>query len=290
MHIEKEYNVKIYILIISTIRKILRILQIRILMILNLGGFLRPIIRKFWKKKKLNIGETNERFALWEWETIDLVNSDYKIDLRKMYKLPFEDESAVLIYSCHLIEHINDQQAQHLFNEIYRILKIKGRVRLACPDIDKAIKAYKNNFIYFFKGTINSFIPRIEKGDFKEESIQLHNLLLNVFACYNGRLDSSGIEVVSKSTVDKKLNELNKYEFAKWCLSQLKSNRIYDHINGYDINKLSAMLKKAGFKKVKRCKYRESEIKDFRLPCFEKSKHFLSEKYGSTLLIIEAIK
>jgi ubiquinone/menaquinone biosynthesis C-methylase UbiE len=40
--------------------------------------------------------------------------------------LPFEDESVDEIYSAHLVEHFNPDEAQKFFDEIYRVLKRKG--------------------------------------------------------------------------------------------------------------------------------------------------------------------
>ena len=38
-------------------------------------------------------------------------------------ELPFEDNSIDEVYSSHLVEHFNPQEAQKFFNEVYRVLK-----------------------------------------------------------------------------------------------------------------------------------------------------------------------
>lgn len=99
------------------------------------------------KIKKLHIGCG----AIYKegWINIDN-NSDKNIkkidlvwDLRK--KLPFPGNSVDFIYSEHFIEHLTYQQGQELLKNLFNIIKKKGVLRIACPDLKKIINGYYYN-------------------------------------------------------------------------------------------------------------------------------------------------
>lgn len=80
------------------------------------------------------------------WVNIDN-NSDENIatldinwDLGK--GIPFEDESVDYIYHEHFIEHLSYEQGLRFLSECYRVLKVGGVMRVACPDLDALIKEY----------------------------------------------------------------------------------------------------------------------------------------------------
>ena len=113
--------------------------------------------------------------------TCDIKDADFKIDFRNG-TLIFPDESASLVFSSHMIEHISNESASFLFSEVYRILKPGGVFRVVCPDMDKIIQAYRENDLYFFlKGAgVQSFlIAGIDAGNLSKESLLLHNNLIH---------------------------------------------------------------------------------------------------------------
>ena len=61
-------------------------------------------------------------------------------------------ESVDFIFSEHFIEHLDRDVAEHLFKEMYRVLKPGGVVRLSTPDLDHIIKCYK-------AGSISAWAP-----------------------------------------------------------------------------------------------------------------------------------
>jgi len=54
----------------------------------------------------------------------------------------FGDESADLIYMCHILEHIKRNDLKKVLSEMKRILKNGGVLRLSVPDFDRLIHAY----------------------------------------------------------------------------------------------------------------------------------------------------
>ena len=68
-------------------------------------------------------------------------------------KIPFKDSTVDLIYSCHMLEHLDQNETKVFLNESYRILKPNGIMRIVVPDFQKLIDNYKfdkdvNKFVY----------------------------------------------------------------------------------------------------------------------------------------------
>lgn len=83
------------------------------------------------------------------WINIDN-NSDNNIqkldinhDLSK--GLPFDDNSVDYIYNEHFIEHLSREDGLTFMKECFRVLKINGVIRIACPDLEQIIKSYIDN-------------------------------------------------------------------------------------------------------------------------------------------------
>jgi len=57
----------------------------------------------------------------------------------------FPDNSADLIYACHLAEHLEQTELKHSLLEWKRILKKGGILRLSVPDFDKIVKIYESS-------------------------------------------------------------------------------------------------------------------------------------------------
>lgn len=75
--------------------------------------------------------------------------------------IPLPDESVELVYSSHMIEHLDRDEASRFLNEAKRILKSGGIIRLAVPDIKKKVEAYLfNNDADAFIESTYMCIPR----------------------------------------------------------------------------------------------------------------------------------
>ncbi len=84
-------------------------------------------------KKFFNIGAGAFRHPAWtninydsDWYYLDKNNIDINFDLMSLKKMPIKNDSAVIIYTSHTIEHITNESAQNTFNEAYRILREGG--------------------------------------------------------------------------------------------------------------------------------------------------------------------
>ena len=127
-------------------------------------------------------------------------------------------------------------------------------VRLAVPDMDKAFEAYYGGDRLFF-----------EEGGVTCRGPTLENLLVNFFSSYSG----GGGPDVSASEVKAKLNELDKYDFCRWCVSQLDVSQHLSHINAYDFDKLASFLRASGFDHIERSEFRSSSVPDLRKGGFD---------------------
>lgn len=82
------------------------------------------------------------------------------------YGIPLKDDVADYIYSSHFLEHLYRDDARHLLNESYRVLKKGGVVRISIPDLEYAIKLYslgkKDQTLqnYFFVESDDSYYAR----------------------------------------------------------------------------------------------------------------------------------
>ena len=237
---------------------------------------------KFKLKKKsegLNIGAG--KFMKPGWDVVDwYINDkyiDYKVILLEKTSLPIEDNKYSYVFTSHLIEHLSDEADENLFKEVYRIMKKGGIFRISCPDGEKAINAYKNGDKEFF------FLDEIVlKGHSAERR------LLNFFASfkcknYGEAPDYIGGPIVDDETVKEKVKELSMEDFVKWCVSQIPKEAYYvAHINGHTFKKVSEMLKKAGFKDIKKSSYKKSRVRQMRGKMFDNR--------PNSSLYVEAVK
>lgn len=79
------------------------------------------------------------------WTNVDLDgNPDVRLDLGQ--PLPVGDGALTRIYSEHLIEHLSCEAGQALLRECRRALAPHGVLRIATPDLDALVTAYREDF------------------------------------------------------------------------------------------------------------------------------------------------
>jgi predicted SAM-dependent methyltransferase len=85
------------------------------------------------------------------WINVDAFDQpglDLRWDLRD--RLPCEDGIAALIYSEHVLEHLEYDDAVAWLQELKRLLSPGGRIRLGMPDAELYLRAYANGDAAFF--------------------------------------------------------------------------------------------------------------------------------------------
>jgi predicted SAM-dependent methyltransferase len=57
-------------------------------------------------------------------------------------KLPLQSESAHVLYSCHMLEHLDREEARQFLREAHRVLWPGGLIRLVLPDLQRRVEEY----------------------------------------------------------------------------------------------------------------------------------------------------
>jgi len=57
-------------------------------------------------------------------------------------RIPVSDESLEVVYSSHLLEHLDSHETERFLREIHRSLEPGGIIRLAVPDLKRRIESY----------------------------------------------------------------------------------------------------------------------------------------------------
>ncbi len=232
------------------------------------GSFFHP----FWT----NLDLKSEWYADAQ-KNIEFVN----FDLFSLQSFPIKTETAELVYSSHVVEHLTNKAVQNMFNEAYRILKPNGIFRFSAPDIDLYYEAYKRNDEHFFCW-IDGYSKLINE-------YSLPQMFLYQFAAQTSKLhQTTDVQKISNDELEELFASM-KYENAlDHCTSKCRIDIQYDnlgnHMNWWNERKSTIMLRKAGFKKTFRSGYGQSFSPIFR------NSTFFDTKHPKLSLYIEAIK
>ena len=207
------------------------------------------------------------------WHNLDNPN-DYYADSQKgrlhiQYDLtshePFQirDNSLKVAYTSHVIEHIHNDDVEYLFREVYRCLQPGGYFRITCPDIDLEYAAYSRGDSAFWKwpnayGIYNTRIEQKFMDHFVTALTETHP--------YKNSKKYSSEEARAI------LTSMSKEEALDYFVSQLPTEiqKDYsgDHVNWFNSEKISYMLKQANFTNIYGSKYGQSHcpiLRDKRL-------------------------
>jgi predicted SAM-dependent methyltransferase len=91
---------------------------------------------------KLHLGCGKRDFGK-DWVHIDRERFPH-IRSHDIQRLPFEDESADLIYASHVLEYFDREEVVDALNEWKRVLKTGGILRIAVPDFGALANLYTN--------------------------------------------------------------------------------------------------------------------------------------------------
>jgi SAM-dependent methyltransferase len=60
-------------------------------------------------------------------------------------RIPLASDSAAVIYSAHMLEHLDRHEARRFLQEAYRVLAPNGSLRITVPDLKKLIDEYNSD-------------------------------------------------------------------------------------------------------------------------------------------------
>jgi predicted SAM-dependent methyltransferase len=97
-------------------------------------------------ERKLQLGTGDNRLEGW-------LNTDIHdfadrggivyLDLRRRFPLP--DDSFDVVFSEHVIEHVDYPDGLHSLRESFRVLRRGGRIRIATPSLERLLRLYDAN-------------------------------------------------------------------------------------------------------------------------------------------------
>ncbi|QDH64225.1 MULTISPECIES: class I SAM-dependent methyltransferase [Pseudomonas fluorescens group] len=210
--------------------------------------------------KYLNIGAGS--FFHPYWHNLDNPNEYYKddqkgnlniqYDLTSHESMPLGDNTLEVAYTSHVIEHLSDDDVEFLFSEVYRCLKPGGVFRVTCPDMGLEYDAYIRGDVSFWKwpnayGTYNTSIEQKFLDHFATALTDTH--------------PASKIKLSDREIREIFLN-LPKAEAFDSIIGQIpkdiQKDHYGDHINWFDSEKVTRMLKASNFSEVYESKYLQS--------------------------------
>ena len=215
------------------------------------------------------LGERNSYAFPMAWITVDWTEADFSLWLSKDSRLPFADNSQRIIYTAHMLEHVEDGVLESLLREIYRVLGPKGAVRIETPDAEKLIMAYRQNnrttLDYFRRGREELIQRRPHLG---KKYLEDHLTVLGEVSNYVDYSEGA-LHIPVYADRDAFEKELGKgvEEFNRWAqsLKTPEQARSGGHANTLTPNKLELMLRAAGFSDVRLAACGKSSIPRLRL-------------------------
>jgi SAM-dependent methyltransferase len=252
---------------------------------------LRPLYRRLWMFKakpwvrrimtsnyrsgQVALGERNAYGFYGGWITVDQAGADHNVNFRDHERLPFPDGSQSVVYSAHMIEHIDLETLKHLLRESFRILKPGGFIRLEAPDSEKSIKAYRENDVAVFKPAMDVLDEvLVRRLGWPAEYGEPYMAFMSVISSY----ELPGVEAtvpvkVSKREMDEKLASLSLDDFLAWAVSLQTPEQFTScgHVNPLYPAKIERLLKEAGFREVAFMEPRRTRIPDVWLETIERT-------------------
>ncbi len=205
------------------------------------GAFYHP----YWH----NLDIPNEYFASSQKDHIHI-----NYDLTSLLPLPFADNTLHAVYISHVVEHIADEHVQYCFSEVHRCLQQGGFFRITCPDIDYEYDAYCRQDLSVWMWPTS----------WGSRSFSIEQRFLEHFATI---LTYNHPDTASRKYSDEEIravfSRLPKEEALDYFINQipLESRPLYpeNHVNWFNVSKLTTMLNKAGFENVYELRYGQSK-------------------------------
>jgi predicted SAM-dependent methyltransferase len=93
-----------------------------------------PVLCNFLRKTKL----INDA----QWARIKFCQTNEIVWANAAKRVPLPDNSVVVLYSSHMLEHLDRVEAKRFLDEARRVLAPEGIIRLAVPDIKMLVQKY----------------------------------------------------------------------------------------------------------------------------------------------------
>jgi len=217
---------------------------------------------------KLNIGCGAEPRPGWRNLDADpAVPGVERFDCRDHF--PYAENSIVAIYTSHLIEHLDPEEAKRFVGECFRVLRPQGIIRIVTPDFEVLAKEYVRNLDDALRGDeeaelrhewlmieiFDQFSRRRSGGRMLDYWTQrpmpcedyvvarLGNEVKSFLDHYRGNQDfAAEIDFKrSKPPTEREEKELQ-WERHRWLYDQLSLRRLLEHAGFHSVRKTTAGL------------------------------------------------
>lgn len=195
---------------------------------------LQPLLRKLLRVVSLfrkNIEKTFSPYLDIKWPDNLMIHNCLK-------GLPFKDNEIDFIFASHFLEHLKYYEAEFFLKEVLRVLKKGGLVRIVVPDLVLLIKKYTDNDQNFFK---KHTYPGIAKDYEGEKTVLRGDCFVSFFFPYHTWKKQPKI------------------------IAKIFRTFVRPHLWMYDFESLADLLKKTGFKKIKKWSYRKGKMPDLKI-------------------------
>lgn len=249
------------------INKLIKPLNIEIIRSNRQDLYLYPEVNRPETPRYINIGAGD--FYHPYWHNLDTPNDYYadrqkkglgyiQYDLTSKQPLPFNDNSIQVMYTSHVIEHINNEDVIYLFREVHRCLRLGGYFRITCPDIDLEYDAFCRRDLSFFK----------DQTCYGLFDASLEQRFLDHFAT---PLTESHPFKSSKKLTDAEINKIFTGMSKELALNHIinliptvistETQKKYagDHINWFNTTKIKTMLRDSQFENIYDSKFGQSK-------------------------------
>jgi predicted SAM-dependent methyltransferase len=126
-------------------------------------------------------------------DVADFPHIDHRSDVRALPM--FKDESAELIYACHVLEYFDRLEAMDVLREWRRVLVHGGVVRLAVPDFGALVEVYRRHGD--LARVLGPLYGRIEVSADGGGSVLYHRTVYD-FDSLRGTLEAAGFHNVRR--------------------------------------------------------------------------------------------
>ena len=206
--------------------------------------------------------------------------TDIAHDPYSLKPYPIESDTAELVHSRFAVEHIPNDAAQNMFNEIHRILKKGGVARFTCPHTDLAYRAYKeNDKNYFFWVNNHDHLRNASMEQIFVDHVASSASTVREEGSKHRITDEEFKHIINTMSYEDAMN----YITSKCDLDFQLTNR-RNHLNWWNFKKFERMLSLAGFTDI----YLSQPYQSFS-PVMRNENYFDSI-YNRILIYVEARK
>jgi predicted SAM-dependent methyltransferase len=87
------------------------------------------------------------RLGLLSPERLQVVHAARQFAIRRASatNLPFRSGSVDMVYSSHMLEHLDREQAREFLAEAHRVLRPGGWIRIVVPDLERYVREYQED-------------------------------------------------------------------------------------------------------------------------------------------------